>query len=141
MADLFTKAKRSEIMSRIRSRDTKPEKSVRSLLRQLGYRFKLHVASLPGRPDIVLVKYRTVVLVHGCFWHRHSKCRYSYTPKTRVSFWTQKFAANQRRDRRVRAALKRLGWRAIVVWECETRKPGSLAIRLEREIKRSHRAT
>src|SRR2546430_70866 len=84
MPDVFTKAKRSEVMSRIKSRDTRPERAVRSMLHRLGYRFRLHRADLPGKPDLVLSRYRTVVFVHGCFWHRHKGCRLAYTPKTRV---------------------------------------------------------
>ena len=130
MVDVFTKAKRSEVMSRIRGRDTKPEIAVRSLLHGLGYRFRLHVATLPGRPDIVLPRYRTAILVHGCFWHRHTRCRFCYTPKSRVEFWREKFAGNIQRDRKVRLALKRLGWRTIIIWECQVLDLAALRARL-----------
>lgn len=119
MVDVFSRAKRSEIMSRIRGRDTKPEQHLRSLLHRTGLRFRLHVASLPGKPDIVLAKHHTVIEVRGCFWHRHKGCGFAYVPKSRKEFWTTKFANNVARDRRTEAALKRLGWKVIVVWECE----------------------
>jgi DNA mismatch endonuclease (patch repair protein) len=119
--DRLTPEERSRNMSKIRSGDTRPERQVRSLLHRLGYRFRLHRRDLPGTPDIVLPKYRTVIFVHGCFWHRHPGCKYAYTPKSRISFWQDKFAANIARDEKVRAALAEMGWRAIVVWECELR--------------------
>ncbi len=118
-------------MSRIRGRDTKPEKVVRSLLHRMGYRFRLHRRDLPGRPDIVLPKYRTVIFVHGCFWHRHPGCRYAYTPRTRVSFWKEKFRRNTARDAEARALLRKAGWRQVVVWECQTRHQDRLAELLE----------
>ena len=108
-------------MSRIRGKDTKPELAVRSALHRMGYRFRLHRKDLPGRPDIVLPKYRAVVFVNGCFWHRHKGCRSAYTPKTRKEFWAKKFRENSGRDRRSRTALEKQGWRVLTVWECETR--------------------
>jgi DNA mismatch endonuclease, patch repair protein len=130
VTDVFTKEKRSEIMSRIRGYDTKPERKVRSLLHHLGYRFRLHVTSLPGRPDIVLPRHRAVIMVHGCFWHRHSRCQFCYTPKTRTKFWQKKFAGNVLRDRRVRSALVRQRWRVMVIWECQTRDVSAVGARL-----------
>lgn len=135
MPDIFTKAKRSEVMSRIKSRDTQPERAVRSMLHKLGYRFRLHRADLPGRPDLVLSRYRTVIFVHGCFWHRHKGCRLAYTPKSRVSFWQSKFSLNVVRDRRVRSRLVKLGWRVITVWECELRSAERLSGRLDAKLK------
>lgn len=135
MMDRISKEHRSWNMSRIRGRDTKPEKVVRSLLHRMGYRFRLHRKGLPGKPDIVLPKYRTVIFVHGCFWHRHSGCRFAYTPKSRGEFWQQKFRANRRRDHRSTAALTRLGWRVLVIWECETQGGKALAVRMQRELK------
>lgn len=130
--DRISKEHRSWNMSRIRSRDTTPEIAVRSALHRLGYRFRLSHAGLPGRPDVVLKRYRTVVFVHGCFWHRHARCRFAYTPKTRVAFWLKKFADNARRDRKVRASLKARGWRAITIWECQTTDRERLVARLRR---------
>jgi DNA mismatch endonuclease (patch repair protein) len=113
-------------MAQIRSKDTKPEKIVRSMLHRLGYRFRLHRKDIPGNPDIVLPKYRTVIFVHGCFWHRHQGCKYCYTPKTRVDFWEKKFADNIRRDKEVQKMLSDAGWNIIVVWECEVNFPDNL---------------
>lgn len=121
-------------MSRIRGRDTGPELLVRSLIHAMGLRFRLHRADLPGKPDIVLPGRRVVILVHGCFWHRHKGCRYAYTPKTRRSFWKSKFLRNVLRDRIVNSTLKRLGWRVQVVWECETRDPISLEQELRKRL-------
>lgn len=98
----------------------------------MGYRFSLRRSDLPGKPDIVLPKYQTVILVHGCFWHRHAGCKYTYTPKSRIKFWQKKFEDNMRRDRQVRRKLRALGWRVIVVWECQTiRNLDRLAQRLD----------
>ena len=119
-------------MSRIRGKDTKPELRVRSQLHRMGYRFRLHRKDLPGRPDIVLPKYDTVIFVHGCFWHRHKGCRFAYTPKTRVEFWQTKFDLNVRRDRRNEAALRKRGWRIIRIWECRTGDPQKLQQQLAR---------
>jgi len=111
-------------MSRIRGKDTKPERIVRSLLHQSGYRFTVNGPrnrSLPGRPDIVLPKHKAVIFVHGCYWHRHEGCRLAYTPKSRVEFWNAKFSENVERDRKNRVELEELGWKVILVWECQTR--------------------
>jgi len=132
--DRLSKEKRSWNMSRIRGRDTAPERTIRSHLHRLGYRFRLHVLALPGIPDIVLPRHKTVLLVHGCFWHRHSRCRFAYTPKTRKAFWQSKFAANKSRDVAVNRRLKRLGWRVITIWECQTSDEQSLALRLRRKL-------
>lgn len=118
--DRLSKERRSWNMSRIRSVDTKPEICVRKVLHALGLRFRLHRSDLPGKPDIVLPKHRAVVFVHGCFWHRHEGCRYAYTPKSRADFWNEKFEANVKRDRVVADQLISLGWRKLVVWECDT---------------------
>jgi DNA mismatch endonuclease (patch repair protein) len=119
-------------MSRIRGKDTKPEKLVRSLLHRMGYRFRLHRRDLPGTPDIVLPKYKTVLFVHGCFWHRHKSCKYAYTPKSRVEFWQEKFRSNVDRDKKARRALKQNGWQVVVIWECQTKDLDRLASRLDR---------
>ncbi|WP_373653311.1 very short patch repair endonuclease [Schlesneria sp. DSM 10557] len=114
-------------MSRIRNRDTKPELIVRSLLHRMGYRFRLHRKDLPGKPDIVLPKYRTVIFVHGCFWHRHKGCRFAYTPKSRIEFWNDKFATNCRRDASVMASLAERGWNTVIIWECQVSNASYLA--------------
>ena len=120
MADTLTKAERSALMARVRGKNTKPEVFVRSALHRAGFRFRLHGRTLPGRPDIVLARHRTVVFVHGCFWHRHG-CALSSTPTTRRSFWLEKFKRNRARDQRAARALRRLGWRVLTVWECSLR--------------------
>lgn len=137
MADVFTKAKRSEVMGRIKGKDTYPERAVRSMIHRMGYRFRLHRAGLPGKPDIVLPRYKAVILVHGCFWHRHRGCRFAYVPKRRKAFWVEKFDSNVARDRRVIKELGKLGWNVIVVWECELAFTERLADRLNIALKRN----
>lgn len=106
-------------MSNIKGRNTAPEKILRSLLFREGYRFRLHDKKLPGHPDIVLKRYRTVIFVHGCFWHRHKGCRYAATPKSNIAFWAAKFAANQKRDSFIVGQLIELNWNVIILWECQ----------------------
>ena len=130
MADRISRERRSWNMSRIRGENTRPERAVRSLLHRMGFRFRLHRRDLPGTPDIVLPKYRTVVFVHGCYWHRHPGCRYAYTPKSRVEFWKTKFSQNVKRDVQVRSELETLGWNIVIVWECELRDSEALGERL-----------
>ena len=112
---------RSRNMSAIKSKNTKPEIAVRKLLHSMGYRFRLHSKDLPGSPDIVLPKYKTVIFVHGCFWHRHENCKYASTPKTRKEFWNKKFTENKKRDSEIQEKIKILDWRSVVIWECETK--------------------
>lgn len=119
-------------MSRIRSRDTSPEMIVRRLVHRMGYRYRLHVASLPGKPDIVLPRLKSIVEVRGCFWHQHPGCIDSHIPKSRIQYWEPKLARNQRRDQENGRKLRKLGWRVFLVWECETRAPGKLVRRLAR---------
>lgn len=119
MADTITRERRSWNMSRIKGRDTGPELRLRSLLHRAGFRFRLHAKELPGKPDIVLPKYRAAIFVHGCFWHRHDGCRNATMPSTRTEFWKSKFASNVDRDERNRAALTTAGWTVFTVWECE----------------------
>lgn len=124
----------SHKMRSVKRKDTKPEVAVRSVLHGLGLRFRLHVKKLPGSPDVVLAKHRTVVFVHGCFWHRHEGCRYASTPKTRQEFWLPKFASNVVRDAKKEAQLKELGWRVVVVWECQTRNKEEMTNRFKEEF-------
>ena len=118
MADSLSSERRSWNMSRIRDRNTGPELRLRSLLHHGGFRFRLHPKQLPGRPDVVLPKHRTVIFVHGCFWHRHPGCRNTTTPSTRREFWQEKFDGNVSRDARNRAALEAAGWTVLTVWKC-----------------------
>ncbi|MBD3756197.1 MAG: DNA mismatch endonuclease Vsr [Gammaproteobacteria bacterium] len=118
MADIVNPRKRSDMMSGIRAKNTKPELVIRQLLHQLGFRYRLHRTDLPGKPDIVLPKWKTVVFVHGCFWHGHIDCPLFRPPKSRTEFWAKKIAANQRRDGIVIAALSSKDWQIIEVWEC-----------------------
>lgn len=117
--DILSNEKRSWNMSRIRSKNTAPEIAVRSFLHKNGFRFRLHSKHLPGKPDIVLPKYKTVLFIHGCFWHRHKRCKYAYTPKSRVAFWKKKFQDNVDRFKKVKRKLQHKGWKVIVIWECE----------------------
>jgi len=137
MVDRISEEHRSWNMSRIRSKNTKPEILVRSLLHRMGYRFTVNGPSnrkLPGKPDIVLPKYRTVIFVHGCFWHRHDNCKEATTPKTRTEFWLNKFETNVRRDKANQRALRKLGWKVIVVWECQTKRPEKLEVKIRRQL-------
>ena len=120
-------------MSRIRGTHTAPEIAVRRLLHRLGFRFRLHVKKLPGRPDIVLAKHRTVIFVHGCFWHRHRGCANCTTPTNRREWWLAKLEGNAARDKLHQRALRKLGWRTITVWECETETAKALE-RLARRL-------
>lgn len=122
MADVHSAEIRSYNMSRIRSKNTKPEVLLRKFLFANGFRFRLHDKSLPGKPDIVLKKYRTAIFVHGCFWHGHKNCRYYVIPKTRTEWWTNKIEGNQKNDTKKKADLKTSGWQVIEVFECEVKK-------------------
>ena len=120
MTDIVDSERRSENMSKIKGRDTAPELAVRRIAHDLGFRFRLHRKDIPGCPDLVFPKYRLAVFVHGCFWHRHDGCQYTYMPKSRTAFWTKKFGQNVARDYRNEKALQELGWQVLVIWECET---------------------
>lgn len=122
VADVHTPEKRSYNMSRIRSKDTKPEELVRKYLFSQGFRYRKYDRRLPGKPDIVLPKYKTVIFVNGCFWHGHEGCRYFVWPKNNAEFWTEKITGNILRDKRNREALVDQGWRVIEIWECELKK-------------------
>lgn len=130
MPDVFTPEKRSAVMARIRSRDTKPEIAMRRMLHRLGYRFTVNSRNnrqLPGRPDLVLPKFHTVIFVHGCFWHGHDCKRGARAPRRNADYWSAKIARNMARDAEVAAALGALGWRSHVVWECALRDPAAVA--------------
>ncbi|MGA2721588.1 MAG: very short patch repair endonuclease [Bryobacteraceae bacterium] len=136
MTDCFSTEKRREIMSRIRGADTSVELTVRKQLHRLGYRFRLHVASLPGRPDIVLPKYQRVIFVHGCFWHGHPGCGRATIPETNSEFWSRKINSNMARDKKSVRALRALDWKVLVLWQCQTKKPDELDRRLQRFLGR-----
>lgn len=142
MVDVVDRATRSRMMSGIRGRDTTPELVVRKYLHAQGFRYRIAPKNLPGKPDIVLPKYRTVVFVHGCFWHRHPGCRYAATPANNVEFWQNKFEANTTRDALVQKALCAAGWRVRIIWECQIspRKLAWLAGTLTNRTQRGHRA-
>lgn len=132
VTDIFSKKTRSWIMSRVHRRNTTPEIVIRSLLHRIGYRFRLDYKLLPGRPDIVLPKFRKLIFVHGCFWHGHKNCRRAALPQTNVDFWTSKVKGNTERDVRNIRALRKLRWTPLVIWQCETRN----LEKLERKIVR-----
>lgn len=119
-------------MSRVRAKDTAPERVVRSMLHRLGLRFRKHVEALPGKPDIVLPKYKTVVFVHGCFWHQHRNCKRSRRPVSNAAYWNDKLDANKRRDQSVKNKLSRAGWKLMTVWTCQLNDPDRLLVRLQK---------
>ena len=127
MTDHLTPEKRSWNMSRIRSRDTSPEKKVRSLIHRMGYRFRLHVKKLSGKPDIVLPKHKAVIFIQGCYWHHHENCRRSNWPKSNKDYWIPKIMRNIERDRTNLAKLSEAGWRVLTIWECETKDSCALS--------------
>jgi DNA mismatch endonuclease (patch repair protein) len=134
--DKLTPEHRSWNMGRIKSGDTKPELTVRSIFHRMGYRFRLHRKDLPGKPDIVLPKYKTVIFVHGCFWHRHEGCKYAYTPKSRTDFWQEKFQSNVERGRKVVNELIKMGWHVLIIWECEIKTPERVSEIIQRFLEK-----
>ena len=132
MTDIFSKGKRSEVMSRVRHVKTAPERKVASMLKALQVRFRQNVAHMPGQPDFVLPDKKTVVFVHGCFWHRHRGCKRATTPSTNAEFWLSKFDSNVRRDRRNARLLRRDGWCVVTIWECWLAKPERVLAHLNR---------
>ncbi|WP_338309433.1 very short patch repair endonuclease [Bradyrhizobium sp. TM233] len=134
MVDRLTPAERSAHMARIRRSNTKPELIVRKLLHRLGYRFRIQLQGVPGRPDIAFPGRRKVIYVHGCFWHAHENCPISRIPKSRTEFWQTKFAANRERDRRLETLARKAGWSCLVVWECELKHEEELAPRLKAHL-------
>lgn len=136
MADTISAERRSWNMSRIAGRNTKPEIFLRSLLHRAGFRFRLHAKDLPGKPDIVLPRYRIAIFVHGCFWHRHPGCSNATMPSTRTDFWAAKFDGNVERDARNVAALEEAGWTVLIVWECDLKSdPHAVVSRLSESIR------
>jgi len=126
--DTLSKSKRSELMSRIRGKNSVPELALRRLVHGLGFRYRLHGRDLPGNPDMVFPARGAVIFMHGCFWHRHTNCSRARMPKSRVAFWTEKLEGNRLRDCRNRRKLRALGWRVLVVWECQLNNPEKLSI-------------
>lgn len=130
--DTLSPQERSERMSRVKGKDTKPEMAVRSLVHRLGFRYRLHTQGLPGKPDLVFAGRRCVIFVHGCFWHRHSNCPLSRMPKSRVDFWQPKLEENRRRDSRNQRELRKDGWRLMIIWECQLGEPARLENRIRK---------
>lgn len=140
--DIWSKEKRSLVMSKIRSKDTKPEIILRSELHKLGYRFRIHKKDLPGKPDIVLPKYKTVIFVHGCFWHYHKNCQEGRIPNTNSKFWKEKLFKNIERDKNHQSSCKNLGWKVLIIWECEIEKKLDGVIqKIKKTIKKQHPIT
>jgi DNA mismatch endonuclease (patch repair protein) len=131
MADFVSPEKRSKIMRGVKQADTKPEIRVRRALHAMGYRFRLHRKDLPGRPDIVLPRHHTALMVHGCFWHQHANCKDGRRPTSNTAYWSPKLERNVERDQEKMAALEALGWSVLTIWECETKDPSLLRARLE----------
>lgn len=139
MVDSLTCAERSERMSRIRGKNTRPEIALRRVLHRLGLRYRLYGGGLPGKPDLVLPRFKAVVFVHGCFWHRHQGCSIATTPKSNTAFWVSKFETNVARDERALLALASLGWKAFVVWECEVataKRAEAIGARLAQQLRK-----
>lgn len=128
--DNLTPAQRRHTMSQVRSRDTKPEAKLRSLIHRLGYRYRLHVTELPGKPDLVFPGRKKVIFVHGCFWHGHTGCKAAKTPKSNLGYWSTKLGRNKARDEANIEKLKAMGWTPLVVWECELRDEDSIKKRV-----------
>ena len=135
MTDVHTKKQRSKNMAAIRSKNTKPEITVRKTMYKMGLRYRLHRKDLPGKPDIVLGPVKLALFVNGCFWHRHVNCKYAYNPKTRKNFWNKKFTDTIKRDIKNNIELEKLGWKSVVIWECETQDLDSLRDQILKIIK------
>lgn len=134
MTDTFTVEKRSSLMRAIKSKDTKPEMVVRSLVHRLGYRFRLHRRALPGCPDLVFVRQHKVIFVHGCFWHGHAACKGGHLPKSNGAYWSTKIEKNRARDKRAARKLRADGWGVMTIWECQTIRSESLVERISRYL-------
>lgn len=138
MSDWMTVAQRKKTMSRVPQKDTKPEKLVRSVLHKLGFRFRKNVSSIVGKPDIVLPKYKTVIFVHGCFWHQHNNCRKAARPTSNIEFWNAKLDKNIGRDLQVLKELRNLEWRVLIVWTCEIKDKELLTAKLKDFLLQTH---
>lgn len=134
MADIYSKSKRSEIMASVKSSRTGPEEKVAKILRKLKIKYRRNVKTLPGKPDFVITSAKTIIFVHGCFWHGHDNCQYARTPKSNKKFWQQKVANNKKRDRRVCRLLRKTGWHIITVWQCKLRNIESVVNRFKRML-------
>ena len=134
MVDTLTPAERSEVMRRVRSKNTAPELAVRKITYSLGYRYRLHLKNLPGKPDLAFPGKKKAIFVHGCFWHQHgaTRCKKTRVPKSNTDYWIEKLQGNVKRDRRNRRRLKKLGWETMIVWECEVVKTLALKRRIDK---------
>lgn len=135
MADTISKKKRSEVMAKIRAKNTKPEIAIRSLLHGMGYRFRNHASKLPGKPDVCLAKHRTVIFIHGCFWHNHCRCRDGRLPKSNLAYWRPKIEGNVARDKKHKRALRYRGWRVLTIWECELKNIERLQNKIDKYLR------
>ncbi|MDQ6707565.1 MAG: very short patch repair endonuclease [Acidobacteriota bacterium] len=136
--DTLSAERRSDNMRRIRSKDTSPEITVRKLVHGMGFRYRLHVARLPGKPDLVFARLKKIIEVRGCFWHQHNGCSDSRIPKSRIDYWAPKLARNIKRDRENERQLTALGWQVLTIWECELKSPASYTQRIRRFLSRVH---
>lgn len=132
MMDTLSAKKRSKQMALVRAKNTKPELMVRQLTHGMGYRYRLHVKKLPGNPDLVFIKKKKAIFVHGCFWHRHPKCKNTRMPKSRLEFWKPKLMGNARRDKRNQRELEKQGWKYLIIWECQLRTPNDVTKTIRR---------
>lgn len=137
MPDVFSPAQRSRVMAKVRGQDTAPERIVRSLIHRMGYRFRLRVKDLPGKPDIVLPRHRKIILVHGCFWHQHPGCPHAQRPASNAEYWNKKLDRNVERDRKNLDQLANLGWNVLIVWECELKDISKLQEKLDDFLRKS----
>jgi DNA mismatch endonuclease (patch repair protein) len=134
MADIYPKAKRSEIMSCVKHAHTAPEEKVASLLKKLGIKYCRNVKSLPGQPDFLIKSAKIVIFVHGCFWHAHSNCKLARRPRTNKAFWVRKAIDNKRRDQRKNRLLRKQGWHVLTIWQCSLRRPDKVSRRIEKAL-------
>jgi DNA mismatch endonuclease, patch repair protein len=138
MADHLSPSQRSRVMARIHGRNTQPELAIRSIVHRMGYRYRLHVRALPGCPDLVFPKYKAAMFVHGCFWHQHRNCPRARKPRSNIAFWSRKLSKNALRDRRHLKALQELGWKTLVIWQCEIKNFEKVAKTVRRFLRPVH---